>query len=162
MEKNNKKWKNKECVFEESKNYTSRTSFNRNSHQAYETARKNNWLDEMPWLDENLKRHPKGYWKNRENIMREAKKYSTKEEFQKGNLTAFLAAHKYGYVGEMDWMVRQKQHKKGYWDYKHIEEEALKYRTKTEFYRGNQTAYRKALEMGIINDFFILGDYIEY
>ena len=41
-------------------------------------------------------RHPNGYWKNKENMMREARKYSTKEEFQKKNLSAFLAAHRYG------------------------------------------------------------------
>ena len=35
-------------------------------------------------------KHPKGYWKNKENMMREARKYSTKEEFQKGNLYALL------------------------------------------------------------------------
>ena len=45
-------------------------------------------------------KHPKGYWKNRDNMMDEAKKYSTKEEFQKGNLSAFLAAYKYGYIDE--------------------------------------------------------------
>lgn len=106
-------------------------------------------------------RHPKNYWKDKENMMSEARKYTTKEEFQKGNLTAFLAAHRYGFIDDMDWLVRQKQHKKGYWTYKHIEEEALKYNTKTEFYNGNQTAYRAALKMGVIDDFF-LNDYIEY
>ena len=85
----------------------------------------------------------------------------TKEEFQKGNLTAFLAAYRYGYIDDMDWLVKQKQHKKKYWTYKHIEEEAVKYNTKTEFYKGNQTAYRAALKMGIIDDFFI-DNYIEY
>lgn len=155
-------WKKKEHVIEESKKYTNRTDFKKGSQNAYNSARKNNWLDGMPWLDNELKRYPKGYWKNRDNMMAEARKYSTKEEFQKGNLTAFLAAHKYGYIEEMDWMVKQKQHKNGYWTYKHIEEEALKYKTKTDFFKGNQTAYRKALEMGIINDFFILGDYVDY
>ena len=108
------------------------------------------------------RRLPKWYWKNRENMMREARKYSTKDEFKKGNLTAFLAAYRYGYIQEMFWLVTQKHHKRGYWDYEHIEEEALKYETKTDFFKGNQTAYKKALEMGIINDFFILDDYVEY
>jgi hypothetical protein len=106
-------------------------------------------------------KHPKGYWKNKENMMEEAKKYSTKEEFQKGNLSAFLAAYRYGYIDDMDWLVKQKQHKKNYWNYKHIEEEAIKYETKTEFFQKNQTAYRAALKMGIIDDFFI-DNYIEY
>ena len=106
-------------------------------------------------------KHPKGYWKNRENMMREARKYMTKEEFKKGNLTAFLAAYRYGFIDEMEWLVKQKQHKNGYWTYKHIEEEALKYNTKTDFFNGNQTAYRKALQMGIIDDFFMFDDYVE-
>jgi hypothetical protein len=106
-------------------------------------------------------KHPKGYWKNRENMMMEARKYSNKEEFQKGNLTAFLAAYKYGYIDDMNWLVRQKQHKKKYWTYKHIEEEALKYDTKTDFYNGNQTAYRAALKMGVIDDFFVMNDYVQ-
>lgn len=108
----------------------------------------------------NLK-HPKGYWKNKENIINEAKKYATKEEFKEGNLTAFLASYKYGYIDDMYWLVKQKQHKKGFWNYKNIEKEALKYKTKTEFFHGNQCAYRAALKLGIIDDFFILGDYLD-
>jgi hypothetical protein len=61
----------------------------------------------------------------------------------------------------MDWLVKQKQHKKGYWTYKHIEEEAIKYNTKSEFFKGNQTAYRAALKLGIIDDFFMMNDYIQ-
>lgn len=104
---------------------------------------------------------PKGYWKNKENMMQEAKKYSTKEEFKKSNLTAFLAAYRYGYIDEMDWLVKQKQHKKKYWTYENIEKEAIKYDTKTEFFKNNQTAYKAALKLGIIDDFF-LNNYIEY
>lgn len=105
--------------------------------------------------------HPKGYWKNRKNIMAEARKYTSKEEFKNGNLTAFLAAYRYAYIDEMTWLVKKKQHKWGYWTYKNIEKEALKYNTKTEFFKGNQTAYRAALKMGIIDDFFFLDDYIK-
>lgn len=106
-------------------------------------------------------KHPKGYWKIRENIMDEARKYTTKDEFRKGNLTAFLAAYRYGYIDEMDWLVRQKQHKNGYWTYENIEKEALKYKTKTEFSRGKNTAYKAAIKLGVIDDFFGLNVYVE-
>lgn len=106
-------------------------------------------------------RHPKGFWKNKENIMLEAKKYSSKDEFKNGNLTAFLAAYKYGYIDDMVWLVKQKQHKNNYWKYDTIEKEALKYKTKTEFFKKNQTAYRVALKLGIIDDFFI-DNYVAY
>lgn len=165
MKKNNRKprnyWKVKDNVISESKKYNSRTEFKKKSQNAYNSALKNNWINEMPWLDDVSDRHPKGYWKNRENMMKEAKKYTSKEEFQKGNLYAFLAAHKYGYIEELHWMVKQKQHKNGYWNYEHIEEEAIKYNTKTEFSKGCNTAYRAALKMGIINDFFAFNDYVE-
>lgn len=99
--------------------------------------------------------HEKGFWKKRDNIIMEGRKYATKKEFKENSLTAFLAAYKYGYMDEMPWLVKQKQHKKGHWTYENIEKEALKYRTKTDFFNGNQTAYRKALKLGIIDDFFV-------
>lgn len=156
-------WKNKENVINESKKYSSRTEFNRMSRRAYDSAKRNKWIDEMTWLDQQENtNHPHGYWKNKENIMEEARKYSTKEEFKKGNLSAFFAAYKYGYIDDMDWLVIRKQHKKGYWNiYKNIEQEALKYNTKTEFSKGNNTAYRYALKLGIIDDFFF-NDYIDF
>lgn len=165
MEKNYRKpknfWKIKSNVIIESKKYSTRTEFKKKSGNAYDSARKNGWLDEFTWLSNNTNKRPKGYWKNKENMMNEAKKYSSKEEFQKGNLTAFLAAYKYGYIDKMDWLVKQKQHKWGYWTYNNIRNEANKYDTKTEFFKGNQTAYRAALKLGIIDDFF-LNDYIQY
>ena len=106
-------------------------------------------------------KHEKGYWKIKENMMNEAKKYKTKEEFKKGNLTAFFAAYRYGYIDEMTWLVKQKQHKKNYWTYENIKNEALRYNTKTEFSKGNNTAYKAALKLGIIDDFFIT-NYIQY
>jgi hypothetical protein len=165
MEEKNRKpkgyWKNKKNVLKESKQFSNRTEFKKKSGNAYDSARKNKWLDEMIWLENNNGWHPKNYWKKRENIMKEARKYKTKDEFQKNNLTAFLAAYKYGYIDEMYWLVKQKQHKKNYWNYENIKNEAIKYNTKTEFFKGNQTAYRAALKLGIIDDFF-LNDYIQY
>ena len=153
-------WNVKENVINESKKYSTRTQFKKSSETAYNSARINKWLNELIWLN-NSEMHPKGYWKNRKNIMAEARKYTSKEEFKNGNLTAFLASYRYGYIDEMTWLVKKKQHKWGYWTYKNIEKEALKYNTKTEFFKGNQTAYRAALKMGIIDDFFFLDDYIK-
>ena len=154
-------WNIEENVVNEAKKYISRTEFKKKSQTAYNSAIKHKWINDMPWLDSNNNKLPKGYWKNKENMMEEARKYSTKEEFKKGNLTAFLAAYRYGYIDEMTWLVKQKQHKKGYWTYKNIEKEAIKYNTKTEFYEKNQTAYRAALKMGVIDDFFMLNEYVE-
>ena len=85
-------WKNKENVINEAKKYTTKTEFRKNAYPAYNAAKKNGYLEEITWpINPKSKnkiklnnRHPKGYWKNRENMMREAKKYATKEEFKKG------------------------------------------------------------------------------
>lgn len=154
-------WSIEKNVIEESKHFSNRTEFKKKSGNAYNSALKHKWINKMPWLDQNNRNLPKGHWKNKDNMMKEAKKYTSKEDFKKGNLTAFLASYHYGYIDEMDWLIKQKQHKNGYWNYKHIEEEALKYNTKTEFFKGNQTAYRAALKLGIIDDFFVLNEYVE-
>lgn len=147
-------------VIEESKKYTNRTDFRKKSHGAYESARKMGLLDGMTWLSQN-NRKPRGYWKIKDNVMEEGKKYATKAEFAKKNQSAFVSAHKYGYIDEMDWLVIQKQHKKNYWNYNNIETEALKYKTKSEFKKKSPSAYNHALKLGIIDDFF-LNNYVEY
>lgn len=153
-------WKNKENVIEESRKYTNRTAFKKGSHAAYDSARRLGLIDGMYWLD-NGNEKPKGFWKVKENVFNEARKYKDKDEFKMANPSAFLAAYRYGYIDDMDWLVRQRQHKKGYWTYDTIEEEAVKYETKGDFRKNCSTAYRKALELGIIEDFFT-NDYIEY
>ena len=153
-------WKNPENIKNEAKKYSSRTDFKKGSQCAYNAARELNLLDDMPWL-KNTKKLPIGYWKVKEHVIEEGMKYKTKEDFQKGCISAFLAAHRYGYIDEMTWMVKQKQHKNGFWVYKTIEAEALKYQTKTEFKKKSPSAYMHALKLGIIDDFFI-NNYIEY
>ena len=65
MERKNRKpkgyWYIKKNVIEESKKYKTRTSFKINSETAYNSALKNNWIDEMNWLDKNSNKLPKGY-----------------------------------------------------------------------------------------------------
>ena len=155
-------WKIKENVIEESKKYSTRTEFNQKCRRAYDSAKRNKWIDEMTWLNTKTNgKHTHGYWKNKENILAEAIKYKNNDDFKKGNLTAFLAAYRYGYMKYITWFDKRKQHSKNYWNYKHIEEEALKYTTKTEFANGCNTAYRAALKMRIIDDFFF-NDYVDF
>lgn len=155
-------WKDKDNVIEESKKYSTRTEFKRKSNNAYDAARLLGLLDSMTWLDRKDGKLKCGYWKIKKNMMNEARKYKTKEEFKNNNLTAFLAAYRYGYIEDMPWLVTKKQHKKGYWTYDNIAIEALKYSTKTEFFKGNQTAYKAALKLGVIDDFFGIDDYVDF
>ena len=73
MEEKNRKpkgyWSVKENVIEESKQFKTRTEFKKKSGNAYNSAVKYKWINEMPWLDMNNNKLPKGYWKNEKNIM---------------------------------------------------------------------------------------------
>lgn len=44
-------WEDKNITIEESKKYSSRTEFCKNSYGAYRVSKKNGWLDEMVWLN---------------------------------------------------------------------------------------------------------------
>ena len=97
------KWSKRKC-FEEAKKYNRRSDFQRNSSQAYHISMENGWIDEMDWMPKNNAK-PSGYWKkNKDLLFNESKKYSTKNEFKKGNQSAYWAAFRFGWLNEMIWL----------------------------------------------------------
>ena len=95
------KWCKEKC-FEEAKKYKTRSEFQKNSSQAYHISMKKGWIEEMTWFPKN-RIHPNGYWRNEENFLKEAIKYNTKKELEKGNLAACNAGWKYGYFNDVTW-----------------------------------------------------------
>ena len=73
------KWSRDKC-FEEAKKYKTRSDFQRNASHAFRIAKKNGWLDDMEWFPIKQKK-PNGYWKNKENFMKEAIKYKSKNDY---------------------------------------------------------------------------------
>lgn len=53
-------WNDKARVMEEGHKYTSRTAFAKGSYSAWKSAKKNGWLDEMTWMENNRHRDSKG------------------------------------------------------------------------------------------------------
>jgi hypothetical protein len=49
---------------------------------------------------------------------------------------------------------RKQYHPEGYWTPETVGQEATKYNSKIEFFRGNQMAFKKAVEFGILNTLF--------
>ena len=144
------KWTKKKC-YEEARKYTKRSEFQRNSSQAYYISMKNGWIDEMDWLPKR-QLHPSGYWKNKENFLNENKKYKSKKELEKGNLAAYAAGYKYGYLDEVDWECERKVLPFGYWKVKeNVMEESKKYKSRNEFRKANQSAYWAAHKYGYID-----------
>lgn len=132
-------WKIKENVINESKNYKSVTEFQRKNSRAFDSAKLNGWLDEMDWLAK-TNRKPVGYWKEKNNVFEESKKYNNRSDFCEGCYLAYITAKNNGWLNEMTWLKKTRNSPKGYWEDKEkVFKEARKYKYKSEF-RHNNTA----------------------
>ena len=99
-------------------------------------------------------------WVTFEACEEESKKYTSRADFWRHSASAYNQAVKNKWIDKFSWLIPQAK-EKGYWTYENIKQEAIKYDTKTQFFKGNQTAYRAALKLGIIDDFFGLNDYVQ-
>lgn len=81
----------------------------------------------------------------------EAKKYETRAEFQRSNMSAYQKARRTGVLNEicahMLW-----EGGKTTWEKQEIHDEALKYTTRSEFAKKSANLYGKACEQGILDD----------
>ena len=50
-------------------------------------------------------------WNNKEQVIEEAKKYSSRTEFKNNGKGAYYAAHRYGWINGMEWL--KSKNKKG-------------------------------------------------
>lgn len=138
-------WKIKENVINESKNYKSVTEFQRKNSRAFDSAKLNGWLDEMDWLAK-TNRKPVGYWKEKNNVFEESKKYNNRSDFCEGCYLAYITAKNNGWLKEMTWLKKSRNSPKGYWEDKEkVFKEARKYKYKSEFRHKAPSAYKSAL-----------------
>jgi len=146
------KWSKNKC-FEEAKKYKTRSEFERNASQAYHKSMENGWIDEMTWMPK-IENHPKGFWKNKNNIINEAKKYKSVTEFQKNAGGAFNAARRLKIFDEFTWFNKNNRLPNYYWKNKeNCLNEAKKYKSKNEFQKANQSAYWASLKYGYLKEF---------
>lgn len=83
---------------------------------------------------------------------KEARKYKTRAEFQRGSSGAYVFARKNGYLSKFDWFEELKK-PTGYWTRERCEEESRKYKTKKEFVKGCSAAHSAAVRAGWIDEF---------
>lgn len=136
-------WKSKDNVLSESRKYTSMKGFREGCNGAYNSAKMNNWLEEMTWLEKKQTKPP-FYWKSKSNVFQESKKYTSRVDFRKGANGAYVTALKNGWLDDMTWLARRYK-EKGFWDKKeNVFEEAKKYTYKSDFHRLAPSAYCSA------------------
>ena len=90
---------------------------------------------------------------NKETCYEEAKKYSTRTEFQKGCGRAYAVARQNKWLDDYIWFVEGNE-KKTKWNKETCYEEAKKYSTRSEFYKGCSSAYNVACKNGWMDELF--------
>jgi len=142
-------WTKENCGKEALK-YKNRTDFSKKSSGAYDTAHRNNWLDDVCKHMINIKK-PNGYW-TKERCFRESRKYNTRSEFQKKSRSAYMSAMKHKWLNEICAHMSEIRKPKGYWTKKRCEEEFLKYDRKKNVKLYSKTAYSVALKNNWIKE----------
>lgn len=132
------KW-TKTKVFEEARKYISRSEFATNSASAYSVARERGWLEQMTWMKDKWS-HPTPKW-TKEVVIEEAKRYSTRIDFERNAPTAYSKAQQLGWLAEMPWL----QYLKKAWTKEEVFEESKKYNNRAAFSQGASGAYHIAL-----------------
>jgi|SRR3972149_2806589 len=88
----------------------------------------------------NKERKPMGYW-TKENCEKEALKYSSRSNFERGSNGAYDKSLKNNWLNDICKHMITKKKPNGYWTKEKCLEEALKYRTKTDFAKKSSGAY---------------------
>jgi len=82
----------------------------------------------------------------------EASKYDTKNEFIKNSPSAYNKARSKGWLDEICINMIQIKKPKDYWTKERCQGEALKFKTKSEFFKGSVSAYSKSWQQGWIDE----------
>ena len=128
--------------------YKSLAEWKKYDPKAYDRARKLKLTNEIcvmfGWiLPKIIIRKSKGYWV-KEKCIEEASKYNTISEWRKNNQVSYKIAYMNNWVIECTAHIIKGRKPKGYWTKEMCVEEALKYKTRTEFLRNNKPCYMSA------------------
>lgn len=143
------KWNESSC-FSEAKKYNTRTEFAKGNGSAYYAAVQNGWINDYTWL---ITPPRKSKW-DFDLCEQEAKKYKSRWDFQKGSKGAYLYALKMGWLDNYIWLeLQQKGQKNIKWNQETCYNEALKFRSRTEFSKKSGGAYNVARKKGWLDDY---------
>ena len=142
-------WNRDNCLVESLK-YESRRKFEYGSQSAYNSARRNGWLDEICSHMKELKK-PNGYW-NRERCQDEALKYKSKKEFYNKNISAYDKSKKNGWLDDICSHMKELKKPNGYWTKERCFEKSSLFNNKREFREKYGSAYNSARRNGWLDE----------
>ena len=139
-----------EACCAEARKYSSRSAFQRGSGSAYESARKKGWLPTVCAHMTNP-RSPNGTW-NKDRCAREAEKYQSRSEFERGCSGAYNASRNAGWLDEICSHMHFLRKPGGYWTKERCMAVALRHQTRTKFSRRDAGAYQAAWKNGWLDE----------
>ena len=143
-------WKIKKNVINDAKKYNRLIDWKRNSAGAYNTALKNRWIDECRKHTKSKFKVKAGFWQIQKNVIYDARKYSTRTEWQKISRGAYKSALRYGWL---DICCKHMTVKIGKWLIKkNVISDSGKYKTRTEWSKKSGSAYDAARRNGWMDE----------
>ncbi|MCP4935047.1 MAG: GIY-YIG nuclease family protein [bacterium] len=140
----------KAAVAKEAKQYRGRTEFKLGSPGAHTAAKKNGWFDEV-FRHMVTQQRPRGYW-TKKRVAEEAKRYKTRGEFVEKNKSAYVIAHRNGWLEDVCAHMTRERRPHGFWTEGVIVQEAQKYQSRKEFKQGSSRAYAVALDGAYLDE----------
>ena len=131
-------------VKQEAQKYNTKTEFRKGKPGAYNSAVKNNWIDDV--TKHMISKDEMMYNK----VKQEAEKYRTKTEFMRKNQYLYYLAVKNNWIDDVTKHMISKDEMR----FDKIKQEAEKYNKRTEFWKGSPSAYTVASKNNWLNDFF--------
>jgi len=143
-----------ETVKNEALKYKTKQDWRNNCESSYKVALQNNWLKDFDWF---VSGHSIPRKWTYETIKEEALKYKTRTEFRKNAAQAISIAIKNNWIDEFDWFVdgnKLEAERRKKWTYETTKSEALKYKSRWDFGKNNEAAYKVALNNKWLDEFF--------
>jgi predicted GIY-YIG superfamily endonuclease len=142
-------WNKAVCIDISSK-YKTIKSFRRDYPSAYVSVINNNWIDEAFKHMTRLQK-PNGYW-TKERCANEAKKYSSRSEFQNSCSAACDASKRLNIWDEVCSHMKYINKPNGYWTKERCANEAKKYSSRSEFQKMSGSSYNASKKNGWLNE----------
>lgn len=122
---------------------------------AYTISKNNGWLKDFNVQLNNIGRKKPGYWNVFENCKEEALKHNSRWEFQQLSHSAYCSAYKNGWLDDVCSHMELQIKSCGHWnDFENCKEEALKYKSRSDFSCGTSGAYHAATRNDWLDVFF--------
>ncbi len=145
------KWTKEECVKEALK-HNQKSKFKEKSPSAYNSARKNNWLDEICSHMEIIKL-PNGHWNDKENCKNKSLEYDVLLDFTQNEKSCYGAILSNGWLDELCSHMERVKKPNGYYnDKEKCRVEALKHKKREHFQKKSSTAYNWAYKNGWLDE----------